>query len=727
MNAAFQSESIDKLRAPFKATEWKTIELSAHSARASGVLSTPIRDPFDLLSVSHFFNIFDRYWPVLVGETITPTEKKLKQTVLGWMREIKNLRDPLSHPAEAAFTREDAFRFLDCGQRVLSRLGRSDEATELMGLMDQIFAPRHADEARAALDHRLPSSESVVVGFIGRELELSELRAWFNEPTSALWALAGEGGKGKSAIAYTFACEIQEQAPPPFQIVLWLSAKKRRFIEGTTAELDEPDFQDLETALSQILTQLGWTEDVGLPVESRKARVIELLNEFPALVVVDDVDSLDAENEDAISFFALQVPRTRSKILFTSRRTIFGMGKSTTHVSGFSQEDAEAFIRNRADLIGLDKSQLTDRVVREIFRLTDGSPLYMEDLLRLAVSAKSPGGALRMWQGRSGAAARRYALERECELLTQSARDVLLAGCVAKGSVSFSELSSIIGIDDETVSTALQALRNLFLFPKPKFVEGEQRFSLNVNTRTLVLEVYGQTEQWRRIQAAYQAITKGLPANDRSRVGAIIRQCGLLVNSGRLEEAEKLMDNALLDRPGDSDLYGFSGWIYKSWQPPRIADARRQFNRASELKSIKGDVYEHWARMEIKQREWTSAAAAAEKGLELIPDSAVLSYLAGTSRSRLSRELIGGLHHERAAKEAKDACTHLERALAKVLVEDRVSKEDIFRGLVLHHETMREPRGIARYLKLWNRENPSDHRLDFETQRLQHKFQTAFE
>lgn len=78
---------------------------------------------------------------------------------------------------------------------------------------------------------------------------------------------------------------------------------------------------------------------------------------------------------------------------------------------------------------------------------------------------------------------------------------MLLAGCAAKGSVSFSELASIVGVDDESVSVALQELRTLFLVPAPTFVEGEQRFNLNVNTRTLVREVYGKTEQWRRIQA----------------------------------------------------------------------------------------------------------------------------------------------------------------------------------------------------------------------------------
>ena len=57
-----------------------------------------------------------------------PTAKRQKQTVLGCMREFKNLRDPLCHPAEVDFTREDSFRLLDCGRRVLSRLGHSEEA-----------------------------------------------------------------------------------------------------------------------------------------------------------------------------------------------------------------------------------------------------------------------------------------------------------------------------------------------------------------------------------------------------------------------------------------------------------------------------------------------------------------------------------------------------------------------------------------------------------------------
>ncbi|MDE0389819.1 MAG: NB-ARC domain-containing protein [Rhodospirillales bacterium] len=725
MTEEFGDSAVDKLREPFKATEWTGIRSSAEIPRRSGRVDAPIQDDFDLLSVNHFFNIFDKHWTVLTKESLDTVEAKTtKQAVLGWMKEIKALRDPLAHPASTDFSREDAFRLLDCARRVLARLGFQDESTEVMDLVDQVLGSTDLDEI--VLDHRLPSKESVVVEFVGRERELSELRTWFDEPTSALWALAGEGGKGKSAIAYTFAQEIRRQAPVPFQIVMWLSAKKRRFVEGTTTKIESPDFHDLESVLSRILIEFGWAEEAELPVASKTEKVVELLNEFPALLIVDDVDSLDTEGEEAITFFVMRVSMTRSKVLFTSRRTMFGLGACTTHVSGFSLKDARAFIDSRINLMNLDNIAFTQAVVQDVVRVSDGSPLYMEDLLRLSISAKSPNAALQMWQGRKGVQVRRYALERECELLTAAARDVLLAACVAEGTVSFSELVNIVGVDDESVTSGLQELRRLFLVPKPTFVQGEQRFGVNVNTRALVREVYGRTEQWRRIEAAYRAITQGLPSGGRTKIGAIIRQCGLLVRSAKLDEAEKLINSALRERPGDPDLYGFSGWIYKKWTPPRIVDARLGFNRAAELRSIKEEMYEHWTRMERDEREWTRAAAAAEKGLELIPDSGLLRFWAGRSRADLAKELLGGLHHGRAAKEGKAAREHFEGALKTLGDGEKISRDSAYRSLVLLCETMRDLGGLRRFLGRWEQESSGNAVLEFERQRLESKFKTSF-
>src|SRR5262249_12720952 len=146
---------------------------------------------------------------------------------------------------------------------------------------------------------RIPPSESVVIEFVGRNAEIERLWEWFSNPASRRYALAGEGGKGKSALAYKFATEVQFKAPEPFQIVLWVSAKRKRFEEGTVVSIENPDFFNLETALNRILTEYGWVDELEQSIDRKRETVLELLNKFPALLVVDDIDSLEAEAEDA--------------------------------------------------------------------------------------------------------------------------------------------------------------------------------------------------------------------------------------------------------------------------------------------------------------------------------------------------------------------------------------------------------------------------------------------
>jgi hypothetical protein len=180
------------------------------------------------------------------------------------------------------------------------------------------------------LEDRLPPRESVVSEFVGRHVELEELWRWFSDPTSRRWSLSGEGGKGKSALAYRFATEVKFKAPEPFQIVLWISAKQKRFDEGKIVIVNDPDFYDLDSALSRILVEYGWTEEADLGVERKRERALELLNSFPALLIVDDADTLEGKAEDAAEFFTFYVPQTKTKVLLTSRRVLFGMGISVS-------------------------------------------------------------------------------------------------------------------------------------------------------------------------------------------------------------------------------------------------------------------------------------------------------------------------------------------------------------------------------------------------------------
>lgn len=108
---------------------------------------------------------------------------------------------------------------------------------------------------------------------------------------------------------------------------------------------------------------------------------------------------------------ALTVERQSSLEHFTKRKI------RSFVVKGFEKEEAESFIESRVHLYGLDRQQFNAPVVDEVVRITDGSPLYMDDLLRLTriVDVKK---ALDTWAERRGDEARKYALQREMERLS---------------------------------------------------------------------------------------------------------------------------------------------------------------------------------------------------------------------------------------------------------------------------------------------------------------------
>jgi tetratricopeptide (TPR) repeat protein len=132
-------------------------------------------------------------------------------------------------------------------------------------------------------------------------------------------------------------------------------------------------------------------------------------------------------------------------------------------------------------------------------------------------------------------------------------------------------------------------------------------------------------------------------------------------------------------------------------------------------------MYKHWSRMEYEEQEWTRAADAAERGLELIPDSRLLMFLAGTARSRSGRELIARLMHDRADKELRAARSLLERALKQpeeLEVGERHLNADIYRAIVLTCESLNDTSALKQYFKRWRSEHPDDPNADSEWRRL---------
>ena len=386
--------------------------------------------------------------------------------------------------------------------------------------------------------------------------------------------------------------------------------------------------------------------------------------------------------------------------------------------------DAEVFIRSRYELLGLDTKGLDAALVKQLIDCTGASPLYLEDLIRL-VAVMPAKQAIQEWTARSGDEARRYALGRELDKLSPVAREVLAAACITRYAVTFGELQALTGQNRETLAVSLRELQKLFLVPKPQLIDGEDRYDVGLNTRVLVQSVMEKTDLWRRIQGAHAAISgEVLLRQGRDEVGALCRKAVLLVRGNDHEEAEVILKKGLVKHPNNVILLSYLGFVYKTWLPPRRTDASERFQRAYELKCKDREMYKRWIRIELDQEEWTSAFQTAEKGLERLPKDPLLHCYAGYAKSRLGKELAGGLHREKALEAMKAAHNHLEAALrnAAPVGDNGKLRSDIYRALALNWERLGDPGRVLEVINAWRQEYPDDPNLQSEEERLLARF-----
>ncbi len=572
-------------------------------------------------------------------------------------------------------------------QDILVRTGGSTRVADRQAierLLQQVIArvaTNTTERTRSPPLHNLPAREQVAVEFVGRSSELAHLWSWFTDPHRRRWMLAGDGGKGKTAIAYEFATQVVEAVPKGIDSVVWLSAKRRELIDGVVRTREAPDFVDLESLLDAFLRAIGFTEKLSLPLPDKREYVLELFRELPCLLIADDIDSLDQDAEDAVEFLTVDAPATKSKVLLTSRRIPYGLGTSSTQVVGLAGEDGAAFIASRVRLHALDTAAFGPDVVAAVLNVTDGSPLYVEDLLRYC-AVVPVAKAIAEWRKAGGDAARRYALEREFDMLSPVARQIVLACCASGDPVSLPEIQAATGLPETAVANDLPSIQNLFLVSKPRLIENVQRFDTNLNTRALVLSLYEGKEALRRIQEGLAAI-RGTSETKRSDVTAYIRQASALERLDKLRDAEAVLRAGLETLPSNADLIGQLGVLYARWRPAaRVNEARTSFERAAQLKCRRERVYAEWSELEGEEElEWRAAAAAAEKGLALVGDSARLLFLAGYAHSRLGQELRRGLHRERAREELDDGHHKLRRALEAIEQQPRGSDGNLHRRI----------------------------------------------
>lgn len=710
----FPADHGQRMKRSFDPDEWEKAAQNAKRSREILGTATTIRDDYDLLGTNHFFGIFDRYYDkIFTPEAGQPPSlpRPVKPRFLGNLKAIKDGRDPLSHPVEEEISSEEARRLLYAAQETLKWLGCDAQVAELTTLTGQLD---DNEPDKASVLRRLPSEDGIYLDWVERKTLLDDLGSCFSNPDNKRCLLAGDGGKGKSAAAYRFAQGLS--ANGRFQLVVWLSAKQRRFREGETVAVESPDFTTAIEAIDRLLIEYGATkQDMAASFAERKRLLFEYLDEFPAFIVADDIDTL-LDDDEVVSLFTYEVPHTQSCVLLTSRRAIPGV--RTLVVAGFDAVESEEFIKSRIRLYQLSTVNFTPQIIRDIARQTDGSPLYMDDLMRLAKIVDVQ-NAIRIWSEKEGDEARKYALQRETEKLSGDARKILVAAAVTDEPISFAELQDILGMSEDRLLVSLKELQTLFLFPKAPAVKGEQRYQLNLNTKKLVRFVEGSSEFYARIDKQSKAVAGKLPLIGHGVVAQLIRQALLRFNAGQNAEAESILLAAIEKYPNAPDLYGVLGFIYK--RIGRIADARAKFEASHKFKSKNPEMYLHWLKMEIAREEWTRALDVANKALFAVPSAYEIVERKVSTLRQAGFELHRGMHWEKAVQMWTDAVEEVKKSIRTpetLPAGARTLNSSMYYSIVVCLDMLNRLEERNEWLERWEKEHGDDPQVALEKEFL---------
>lgn len=617
LNEEFGAEASNEIRNLFQ-KEWAEIERSAITAQQTGAVNRVPIDALDHLSVNHLATLFEKWWKVLIPNPSIESQLAGKQraNVIQWLRELTGVRNPVSHSPEEAVALPDAVRPVDSALRVAALLGL-DEATErLRTIYSALVDTSGVDEIVPLVVDELPSRELITTEFVGREDHLADLFRWLSDEDRSIWLLAGDGGKGKTTVAYEFATRSRPVLSE-FGLcgTLWMSAKRRKFAEGEPVPTTS-DFFDLQTGLEHILNRLGVGADPTLDARDNRRICRDFLDEFPVLIVADDIDSLEGTEEEAITFLVHDVARTKSKVLLTSRRQHFGLGGCTTQIEGLDEEEVGDLVRRRAAALGIDKSGIGAKVIREIRSITDGSPLYIEDMLRFACFYGLK-RAISEWSGRGGDAAREYSMRRELEKLSDDATLCLGVLAFADQPISLEECAVIADLANADAMRALEELTRWNLATKPGLIKDLPRFACSRNLAKLMTRTLEGSDQELRIRNGIKGVQGGTVAG--SRVRAWNQQAVALKQRGQLDAAEETLVAGLEEVPNSGEIYSQLGWLYSKWEPtPRTTDAREAFRKARTLGAMSRHLYAHWASMELKNEEYRQAADLCEEAVQAV-------------------------------------------------------------------------------------------------------------
>ncbi|RWR26602.1 hypothetical protein D2T29_20245 [Sinirhodobacter populi] len=457
---------------------------------------------------------------------------------------------------------------------------------------DRLPPQREHESEKKHVQSFLPARDEDFLKFVGRAEDLANLRQWIADPRSPTRLITGIGGLGKTTLAYHFAEEVVEVGAGGVDAVLWLTAKQQTYsaLRGKMVSTTRVDFADARSLFEKLLQFLNHEIpiDDDEPTETELIdRVVEALSIYPALIVVDDLDSLPPADQKevaaALNGVALRTvgrDLPASRILMTSRLDQGLPLTSIIKISGLEKDEFSIYFENITKLFELGAFEKSD--VGKIFKASSGSPLFATSIARLIKLGENRSEVIEKWQGADGEDVRSFTFGRELSRLTNLQTRILYATMLL-GATSLEDIAEVLDISARVVRDQISELQAYHLILTNIRRGGDSVISVPDELRAVIGLVRENLAGGAKPVEESVARANAKGGENEKTIGVSIRSIARAWAEGRVDEA--LVDAAELKRkfPSNADVASMLGAALLRVRPPKFKEADLELSRALNL------------------------------------------------------------------------------------------------------------------------------------------------
>jgi hypothetical protein len=479
---------------------------------------------------------------------------------------------------------------------------------------DRLPPEQIAGQTSVPIQGHLPARDSDLIEFVGREPQLAELRQWISDPRSPVRLITGIGGLGKTTLAYRFAEEVLQTRAGEVEAVIWLTAKQQTYsaLRGKMVPTSKVDFSDLGSLFDAVLKILSYEmpvsdEEFSLPEISD--RLVEGLSIIPALIIVDDLDSLSPDEQRetvaALNSVALRTvgrDLSPSRILMTSRIDQGLPPTAIVKIRGLERDAFEAHLTNLCSVFGV--SQYSGGELDEVFEASSGSPLFAASIVRLVKLGEDRREVIEKWRGADGEEVRSFAFKRELGRIMGMPAKVLYA-VMLLGETTLKDIAEVLELPTRTVRERLAELQAYHLLAT--VTKGQSDSAISIPSELQAVSDLVKEQLGSASKPIEEAVAR---AHEKS--GNIDRQVGAGIRTiarywAQDEFVEAIISATELRKkfPGNGDVASVLGAALLRAKPPRFREAERELEAANKLGCTKAELLPNMVKAKSELEDWS--------------------------------------------------------------------------------------------------------------------------